>query len=99
MRPRRRSTRMLRSFQSIAARWSARWRRLDWRVRRPRDSRPPAVRARRFRMSRRAEVLAGRCEMTIQAVIELIAGAPPDALNRSCEAEGWTAAAVGAHIA
>jgi glutaredoxin-related protein len=49
-------------------------------------------------MSRRAEVLADRCEMTIQAVIELIAGAPPDALNRSCEAEGWTAA-VGAHIA
>jgi hypothetical protein len=50
-------------------------------------------------MSRRAEVLADRCEMTIQAVIELIAGAPPDAFNRSCEAEGWTAAAVGAHIA
>ena len=50
-------------------------------------------------MSRRAEVLADRCETTIQAVIELIAGAPPDALHRSCEAEGWTAAAVAAHIA
>ena len=50
-------------------------------------------------MSRRAEVLADRCNTTIQAVIELIAGAPPDALNWSCEAEGWTAAAVAAHIA
>ena len=50
-------------------------------------------------MSGRAEVLADRCDTTIQAVIDLIAGAPPDVLNRTCEAEGWTAAAVGAHIA
>ena len=50
-------------------------------------------------MSRRAEVLADRCDTAIQAVIDLIASTSPDALNRTCEAEGWTAAAVGAHIA
>ena len=50
-------------------------------------------------MSRRAEVLANRCDTAIQAVIDLVAGTPPDALSRNCEAEGWTAAAVGAHIA
>ena len=50
-------------------------------------------------MSRRAEVLADRCDTAIQTVIDLIAGASPDALHRSCEAEGWTAAAVAAHVA
>ena len=50
-------------------------------------------------MGRRADALANRCDSAIQAVIGLIAGAPPDALQRSCEAEGWTAAAVAAHIA
>ena len=50
-------------------------------------------------MSGRAEVLANRCDAAIQTVIDLIAGAAPDALNRNCEAEGWTAAAVAAHIA
>jgi hypothetical protein len=50
-------------------------------------------------MSRRAEVLADRCDTAIQAVIDLIAGASPDALHRRCEAEGWTAAAVAAHVA
>src|SRR5919107_4040043 len=90
---------MLRSFPSIADRWSARWRRLGWRVRIPSDSRPQAASARSLRMSRRAEVLADRCDMAIQAVIDLIASTSPDALNWTCEAEGWTAAAVGAHIA
>jgi len=49
-------------------------------------------------MSRRAEVLADRCDTAIQAVIDLIASTSPNALNRTCEAEGWSAA-VGAHIA
>ena len=87
------------SFPSIADRWSARWRRLGWPVRIPRDSRAQAASARSFRMSRRAEVLADRCDTAIQAVIDLIAGASPDALHRRCEAEGWTAAAVAAHVA
>jgi hypothetical protein len=50
-------------------------------------------------MSRRADALADCCDRAIQVAIDLIAGAPPDALHRSCEAEGWTAAAVAAHIA
>jgi hypothetical protein len=50
-------------------------------------------------MSRRSDALADRCDTAIQAVIDLIAGTPPDALHRGCENEGWTAAAVGAHIA
>jgi hypothetical protein len=50
-------------------------------------------------MSRRANALGDRCDTAIQAVVDLIAGAPPDTLHRSCEAEGWTAAAVAAHIA
>jgi hypothetical protein len=50
-------------------------------------------------MSKRAKVLADRSDTAIQAVIELIAGTPQDALNRTCETEGWTAAAVAAHIA
>lgn len=50
-------------------------------------------------MSRRSDGLADRCDRATQAVIDLIAGAPPVALHRSCEAEGWTAAAVAAHVA
>jgi hypothetical protein len=50
-------------------------------------------------VSRRCDALADHCDRAVQAMIDLIAGAPPDALHRSCEAEGWTAAAVAAHIA
>jgi uncharacterized protein (TIGR03083 family) len=50
-------------------------------------------------MSRRADALADRCDTTIRAVIDLIAGTSPGALHRNCEAEGWTAAAVAAHVA
>jgi uncharacterized damage-inducible protein DinB len=50
-------------------------------------------------MSRRADALADRCVTAVQAVIDLIAQASPDTLHRKCEAEGWTAAAVAAHVA
>ena len=50
-------------------------------------------------MSRRADALADHCVTAIQAVIDLIAQASPDTLHRKCEAEGWTATAVAAHVA
>jgi hypothetical protein len=50
-------------------------------------------------MSRRADALADRCDSAIVAVIELIAQASPDTMQRKCEAEGWTATAVAAHVA
>src|SRR5688572_1174431 len=81
----------------IVDRWWGRWRRLGWRVRRPSDSGPRFRKG--FRMSRRSDALADRCDRAVQALSDLIAGAPLDALHRSCEAEGWTAAAVAAHVA
>src|SRR5215218_2365146 len=50
-------------------------------------------------MSSRANALGDRCDRAIQAVVDLIARTAPDTLHRSCEAEGWTATAVAAHIA
>ena len=50
-------------------------------------------------MSRRADAFAERCETAMQSVVDLVTGVSPDTLHRSCEAEGWTAAAVAAHIA
>ena len=50
-------------------------------------------------MSRRADALADRCDRAIKAVIDLLSGAPPDALHRRCETDGWTASAVAAHVA
>ena len=88
---------MLQRSPSIADRWSGRWRRLGWRVRRATDSDHRF--GKRFPISRRADDLADRCDSAIQAVIDLIAGAPPDTLHRNCAAEEWTAAAVAAHIA
>jgi hypothetical protein len=43
--------------------------------------------------------LAGRFAAANQAMIDLIVGAPEDAMGRMCDAEGWSVAAVGAHVA
>ena len=50
-------------------------------------------------MRAKAADLAGRFAAANQAMIDLIARAPVEAMSRTCEAEGWTVAAVGAHVA
>jgi len=49
-----------------------------------------------WNMSARAEELASRFEQINQDVIEMVSGDTD--LSSTCPAEGWTAAAVGAHI-
>lgn len=48
-------------------------------------------------MSTRAEDLATRFEQANQSVIEMVSGGDAD-LGLTCPAEGWTAAALGAHV-
>lgn len=50
-------------------------------------------------MSERASAVADRFAAANEAMIDLIAGAPEDAMGRTCDAEGWAVAAVGAHVA
>jgi DinB superfamily len=49
-------------------------------------------------MSARAEALADRFEQANQAVIDCVLGTQGDVLSVTCAAEGWSAAALGAHI-
>ncbi len=49
-------------------------------------------------MSDRAQSLADRLEETNQEVIATVEGAPNGDLSAICPGEGWTAAALGAHI-
>jgi hypothetical protein len=49
-------------------------------------------------MSTRAENLASRFEQANQEVIEMVLRADGSGLGVTCPAEGWTAAALGAHV-
>ena len=86
------------ALPSIVDRWSVRWRHLRWRVRIPRGSRTRFGRS--FGMRRRAECPGRPLRNGNQGGDRSHrAGAPPETLHRSCEAEGWTATAVAAHVA
>lgn len=50
-------------------------------------------------MSARAATLTARFAAANQATIDLIADASHDDVRRICEGEGWSVAAVGAHVA
>jgi hypothetical protein len=50
-------------------------------------------------MGTRAEELAQKLEQVNQECIEAVAGAQNGGLSAICPVEGWTAAALGAHIA
>lgn len=50
-------------------------------------------------MSARAEALAERFERANQEVLGLVSTCPAEQMAAICPAEGWTAAALGSHIA
>ncbi len=50
-------------------------------------------------MSERAEALAARFEQANQNVLRLVSTCPAENLAAICPAEGWTASALGSHIA